>query len=120
MTPNCIDWFLRKSTGQLISKAVTAPGKFYGQAERAISTRKLQALLLFHIEPIKHVIFVCPSFPFWVGRFHLESCFPLLYLQRLSQPYVTTQPYHIHAQLNTRASSFPVPSYHRHSLSRLL
>src|SRR5437879_6882181 len=111
MTPNCIDWFLRKSTGQLISKAVNAPGKFYGQAERAISTRKLQALLLFHIEPIKHVIFVCPSFPFWVGRSHLEACFPLICIQRLSQPNFATQPCHWHDSWNTRGSSIPVLSY---------
>src|SRR5271165_3572491 len=38
-----------------------APSKFYGQAERAISTGKLHALLRFHIQPIKHVVFVCPS-----------------------------------------------------------
>ena len=37
------------------------PSKFYGQAERAISTGKLHALLRFHIQPIKHVVFVCPS-----------------------------------------------------------
>jgi len=35
--------------------------KFYGQAERAISNGKLNALLRFHIRPIKLVVFQCPS-----------------------------------------------------------
>ncbi len=37
------------------------PGKFYGQAERPISTGKLHALLRFHIPPIKEVVFLRPS-----------------------------------------------------------
>jgi hypothetical protein len=32
-------------------------GKFYGQAERAISTGQLRALLHFHLPPIKVVVF---------------------------------------------------------------
>jgi hypothetical protein len=39
------------------------PGKFYGQAERPISTGKLHALLRFHIPPIKEVVFLRPSYP---------------------------------------------------------
>jgi len=35
--------------------------KFYGQAERAISNGKLNALLRLHIRPIKQVVFLCPS-----------------------------------------------------------
>src|SRR5271166_476161 len=87
------------------------PSKFYGQAERAISTGKLHALLRFHIQPIKHVVFVCPSFPFWVGRSHLEECFTLICIQRLSQPNFATQPCHWHDSWNTRGSSIPVLSY---------
>ena len=34
-----------------------ALGKFYGQAERAISTGKLNALLRLHLQPIKLVVF---------------------------------------------------------------
>ena len=34
---------------------------FYGQAERAISNGKLNALLRLHIRPIKQVVFLCPS-----------------------------------------------------------
>ena len=35
--------------------------EFYGQAERAISNGKLNALLRLHIRPIKLVVFQCPS-----------------------------------------------------------
>ncbi len=35
--------------------------KFYGQAERAISNGKLNALLRLHIRPIKQVVYLCPS-----------------------------------------------------------
>ena len=35
--------------------------KFYGQAERAISTGKLHALLRLHIQPINVVVFHGPS-----------------------------------------------------------
>ena len=38
-------------------------GKFYGQAERPISTGKLHALLRFHPPPIKVVVFDWPSYP---------------------------------------------------------
>ena len=37
-------------------------GKFYGQAERPISTGKLHALLRFHLPPIKVVVFDRPSY----------------------------------------------------------
>src|SRR6185369_1194554 len=87
------------------------PSKFYGQAERAISTRKLHTLLCVHIEPIKQVVFLCPSSSFWIGRSHLEECFPLICIQRLSQPNFATQPCRWHDSWNTRGSSIPVLSY---------
>ena len=37
-------------------------GKFYGQAERPISTGQLHALLRFHLPPIKVVVFDRPSY----------------------------------------------------------
>jgi hypothetical protein len=37
-------------------------GKFYGQAERPISTGQLHALLRFHLPPIKVVVFDWPSY----------------------------------------------------------
>jgi hypothetical protein len=39
----------------------TAPSKFYGQAERAISTGKLHTLLRFHFLPINQVVYLGPS-----------------------------------------------------------
>ena len=108
---------LCKSTSHAISRtrgvtsSPNALGKFYGQAERAISTRKLHALPHFHIEPIKHVVFVCPSFPFWVGRSHLEACFPLICIQRLSQPNFATERCPWQDSSITRGSFIPVLSY---------
>src|SRR5271169_6373566 len=37
--------------------------KFYGQAERPISTGQLRVLLRFHLPPIKVVVFDWPSYP---------------------------------------------------------
>src|SRR5690242_20742979 len=88
-----------------------ALNKFYGQAERAISIRKLKSLLTLHFEPIKLVVFQCPSSPFRVGRSHLVECFTLICIQRLSQPNLATQPCHWHDNWNTRGSSIPVLSY---------
>ena len=47
------------------AKILNALGKFYGQAERAISTGKLNPSLGLHVQPIKQVVFLCPSYPFW-------------------------------------------------------
>ena len=95
----------------LLEQTVSAQSKFYDQAERAISTGKLHALLRFHIQPINLVVFQGPSFPFWVGRSHLRACFPLICIQRLSQPNFATQLCHWHDSWNTRGSSIPVLSY---------
>src|ERR1700730_5943500 len=89
----------------------TAQSKFYGQAERAISTGKLHALLRFHLQPINQVVYLGPSYPLRVGRSHLEECFPLICIQRLSQPNFATQLCHWHDSWNTRGSSIPVLSY---------
>src|SRR6266700_3770853 len=92
-------------------KVPLALSKFYGQAEWAISTRQLRGLPLVHSEPIKQVVFLCPSLPLRVGRSNLEECFTLICLQRLSQPNFATQPCHVHDSWNTRGSSIPVLSY---------
>ena len=89
----------------------SAPSKFYGQAERAISTGKLHASLRFHLQPINQVVFLGPSYPLRVGRSHLEECFPLICIQRLSQPNFATERCHWHDSSNTRGSSIPVLSY---------
>jgi hypothetical protein len=69
-----------------------ALSKFYGQAERAISTRKLKPLLALHSVPIKQMVFLCPSLPLRVGRSNLEEYFTLICIQRLLQPNFATQP----------------------------
>ena len=46
---------------------LTAQSKFYGQAERAISTGKLHTLLRFNLQPINQVVFLGPSLPLGLG-----------------------------------------------------
>ena len=74
-------------TGQLLESSVTVfvlcAVEFYGQAERAISNGKLNALLRLHIRPIKLVVFQCPS-KLSLGRSHLGEGFTLICIQRLS------------------------------------
>jgi hypothetical protein len=62
---------------------VCARCKSYGQAERAISTGQLNALLRFHIRPINQVVYLGPSY-LTIGRSHLEAGFALICIQRLS------------------------------------
>src|SRR6185437_16896231 len=67
-----------------------APSKFYGQAERAISTCKLKPLLALHSKPIKQVVFLCPSYPLGLGDLILRSTSRLyafsVYYNRTSLP----------------------------------
>ena len=76
------------------------------QAERAISTGLLHALLRFHTQPINLVVFKGPS-----GRAHLEGGFPLRCFQRLSRPHVATRQCRWRDNRNTRGASIPVLSY---------
>ena len=99
------------SSQKLRAKSFHAPSKFYGQAERAISTGKLRVLLRFDILPINQVVFLGPSYPLRVGRSHLGECFPLICIQRLSQPNFATQLCHRRDSWNTRGSFIPVLSY---------
>jgi hypothetical protein len=55
------------------------------QANRAISTGKLHALLHFHTQPINVVVFHDSQ-----GKTSFEGGFPLRCLQRLSRPYLAT------------------------------
>ena len=48
------------SAARLRARALS---KFYGQANRAISTRQLKELPLVHFEPIKQVVFLRPLHP---------------------------------------------------------
>ena len=50
---------------QETSDQICVENKFYGQAERAISSSKLNVLLRLHICPIKLVVFQCSSYFRW-------------------------------------------------------
>src|SRR5215510_15941206 len=50
-----------------------APSKFYGQAERAISTGKLHGSPRFHLLPINQVVYLGPSLPLGLGDLILRS-----------------------------------------------
>jgi hypothetical protein len=76
------------------------------QAERAISTGKLNALPRLHIRPIDVVVFHGPS-----GRSGLEAGFPLRCLQRLSIPYIATLHCGWRHNRSTRGTFTPVLSY---------
>ena len=89
----------------------SAPSKFYGQAERAISTGKLHALLRFNILPINQVVYLGPSLPLRVGRSHLVEGFTLICFQRFSLPDVATRRYRWRDNRYTRGPSIPVLSY---------
>ena len=76
------------------------------QAERAISTGKLNALLRLHTRPIDVVVFHGSS-----GRTRFEVGFPLRCLQRLSRPYIATLHCGWRHNRSTRGTSTPVLSY---------
>ncbi len=76
------------------------------QAERAISTGKLNALLRLHTQPINVVVFHGSS-----GRTRFEVGFPLRCLQRLSRPYIATLHCGWRHNRSTRGTSTPVLSY---------
>ena len=76
------------------------------QANRAISTSKLHALLRFHTWPINVVVFhgsqARPSF---------EGGFPLRCFQQLSLPHIATRLCRWRDNRSTRGASIPVLSY---------
>ena len=76
------------------------------QAERAISTGQLHALLRFHTRPIDVVVFHGSS-----GRTRFEVGFPLRCLQRLSRPYIATLHCGWRHNRSTRGTFVPVLSY---------
>src|SRR6266581_1282014 len=71
----------------------TAQSKFYGQAERAISTGKLHVLPRFNLQPINLVVFQGPSLPLGLGD---------LILGRASRLYAFSG-YHNRTSLPSRA-----------------
>ena len=76
------------------------------EADRAISTGKLHALLRFHTRPIDVVVFHGSS-----GRTRFEVGFPLRCFQRLSRPHVATLLCGWRHNRSTRGASIPVLSY---------
>ena len=76
------------------------------QADRAISTGKLNASPRLHTRPINVVVFHGSS-----GRTRFEVGFPLRCLQRLSRPYIATLHCGWRHNSSTRGTSIPVLSY---------
>jgi hypothetical protein len=54
-------YFLASARFRLLLPDRHALGKFYGQAERAISTGKLNASLRLHLQPINQLVLLGPS-----------------------------------------------------------
>ena len=76
------------------------------QADRAISTGKLHALLRVHARPIDVVVFHGSQ-----GRTGFEVGFPLRCFQRLSRPHLATLQCGWRHNRSTRGASIPVLSY---------
>ena len=76
------------------------------QADRAISTGKLNALLRLHTRPIDVVVYHGSQ-----GRTRFEVGFPLRCLQRLSRPHIATQHCGWRHNCSTRGAFIPVLSY---------
>ena len=76
------------------------------QADRAISTGKLNALPRLHTRPINVVVFHGSQ-----GSSRFEVGFPLRCLQRLSRPYIATLHCGWRHNSSTRGTSIPVLSY---------
>jgi hypothetical protein len=76
------------------------------QANRVISTGKLNTLLCLHTRPINVVVYHDSQ-----GRTRFEVGFPLRCLQRLSRPYVATLHCGWRHNSSTRGTSIPVLSY---------
>ena len=76
------------------------------QANRAISTGRLNASLRVHPRPINVVVFHGSR-----GSSRFEVGFPLRCLQRLSRPYIATLHCGWRHNSSTRGTSIPVLSY---------
>ena len=76
------------------------------QADRAISTGQLSALLHVHSRPIDVVVFHGPQ-----GSPRFEVGFPLRCLQRLSRPYIAMLHCRWRDNSSTRGTFIPVLSY---------
>src|ERR1700761_4660371 len=93
-------WFVQPG---FVSRHETSAGN---QANRAISTSKLNALLRLHIWPIDGVVF-----PGSQAKPGFEVSFPLRCFQRLSRPYLATRLCGWRHNRSTRDTFLPVLSY---------
>ena len=84
----------------------TGPHNESDQADRAISTGKLNALLRLHIRPINVMVYHGSQ-----GRPSFEVGFPLRCFQRLSRPHIATQHCGWRHNCSTRGAFIPVLSY---------
>ena len=97
---------MQKASFEALSHCVRFLIPSDNQAERAISTGKLNALPRLHTRPINVVVFHGPS-----GRSGFEAGFPLRCLQRLSIPYIATLHHRWRDDRSTRGTFTPVLSY---------
>src|SRR4029078_12280863 len=86
---------------------------------RPISTGRL-GIAAVHLRPINPMFCGGPYPNCLGGKPHLETCFPLRCIQRLSLPNVANQPCPWRDNWHTRGSSIPVLSYHGQSFSLFL
>ena len=77
---------------------------------RLISIGQLHALLHLHLRPINDIVYVEP-YSIKDERSYLRGSFTLRCFQRLSRPYVATQPCPWQNNWCTRGMSIPVLSY---------
>ena len=89
----------------------TNPLQIGSSSPRSISIDQLHALLRFHLRPIKLVVYKWPYQLEVGGISHLEVCFTLRCLQRLSHPHAATQLCPWQDNWCTGGASDPVLSY---------
>ena len=94
------------NAGLCSSTSITDTDHESNQANRAISTSKLNTLPRLHTWPINVVVFHGSQ-----GSTRFEVGFPLRCLQRLSRPYIATLHCGWRHNSSTRGTSIPVLSY---------
>jgi hypothetical protein len=96
----------RQCAGSFFSSMITNTDHESNQANRAISTSKLNTLPRLHTWPINVVVFHGSQ-----GSTRFKVGFPLRCLQRLSRPYIATLHCGWRHNSSTRGTSIPVLSY---------
>jgi hypothetical protein len=103
---HCLCWIQQRILGLSLNPWLRAWIMRGNQADRAISTSKLNALPRLHPWPIDVVVFHGSR-----GSSGLEGGFPLRCLQRLSRPHIATLHCGWRHNSSTRGASIPVLSY---------